>query len=1179
MVKLGELVEFNPPAEAGDLPDSTPVSFVPMRAVEEETGRVSTSEIRTLGQVRKGYTPFREGDLLFAKITPCMGNGKIAIAPAVKNGLGFGSTELMVLRPYGNLEIRYLWHFLLQCGFRSEAEAKMQGAVGQKRVPKSFMEGYLLPLPPPKEQQRIVARIGELFSGLDTAIAEAKTTLGKLRELRQTVLRDAFNGELTRTWRDEHTNIGETAHQLLGRILRSRRTCQTQYRLASLRRRKKAEGLPPSKIREVLAKERSKIDAQYMDPDQPSTSDSPSIPDGWVWTTLETYADVAGGVTVDKNRRTSKPLRVPYLRVANVQRGHIDLSDVKTIEVEAHELPFLLLRKGDILLNEGGDRDKLGRGWVWNGELPRCTHQNHVFRARPFISDFDPRFVSHYINEFAQGYFFERATQTTNLASISKSRVNKLPIPLPHFEEHRMILAEIDRHMKAADSTEAEATSSIANAEKMRHAILRDAFSGKLVAQDPCDEPAFTLVQESLIAKARLDIERKQARQTTHVKRQRKMGTVMQKQHPQLLDVLRAATDPETKATPDPRELFERAGYQTDEVSQFYQDLRADREALGVYLEERDSHRRIMQAGMQFEPFAGVPHLPTPGRFRLHSLWLGDFKNLKDYEVRFDQEHSINAVLGWNGTGKSNLFEALVIIFRDLLFWRDYGRPLETSFAYRLQYEVDDQPVVIDHSPERKGAERLRIECRSSHDIQAEPLRKGERSKKSVPLPHYVLGYYSGPSNRLQEHFLTFQRFHYDRLLKLHSDDERAMQELLDARKLFCAETKHSKFVMLAFFYREDDKVRAFLKDKLRIVGFESALFVLRRPPWAKTESACDFWGAKGLVRSFLERLHGLSVAEMCLTQRVPTGYKTHNTEEHYYLFIPDHRSLIELASEYGSARNFFAALESTDFSEIIHDVKIQVRILAAKTDEASVTYRELSEGEQQLLMVLGLLRFTKANQSLVLLDEPDTHLNPQWSSDYLSLLTSLMSEEPTEAWEQRTSHILVCTHDPLVIAGLEREQIRVLKRDENTGRCYAETPVRSPKGMGFEGVLTSEIFGFRSALDTPTLKLLDEKRKLAAKEQLDDAQKKRLAELSDQLADLDFASVMRDDYYRLFVRAMARWEEGQGLLPTFETKADGTRDDEPVRILSPEDYRKRQEHALRLVADLRTQGNSHDSH
>ena len=124
-----------------------------------------------------------------------------------------------------------------------------------------------------------------------------------------------------------------------------------------------------------------------------------------------------------------------------------------------------------------------------------------------------------------------------------------------------------------------------------------------------------------------------------------------------------------------------------------------------------------------------------------------------------------------------------------------------------------------------------------------------------------MFGYYSGPTNRLAEHFLPMNYAHYERLRDAPDDDLKTLARLLEQRRFFCTETHHAKYVLLAFFYREDPEISAFLRNYLRIIGFESALFIIRKPRWAKAGTkASDFWGAKGVMRRVLERLRDFAV-------------------------------------------------------------------------------------------------------------------------------------------------------------------------------------------------------------------------------------------------------------------------------------------------------------------------------
>jgi predicted ATP-binding protein involved in virulence len=159
-----------------------------------------------------------------------------------------------------------------------------------------------------------------------------------------------------------------------------------------------------------------------------------------------------------------------------------------------------------------------------------------------------------------------------------------------------------------------------------------------------------------------------------------------------------------------------------------------------------------------------------------------------------------------------------------------------------------------------------------------------------------------------------------------------------------------------------------------------------------------------------------------------------------------------------------------------------------------------------------------------VLLDEPDTHLNPHWSVEYLKDLASVMSDDELESTEQQTSQILMATHDPLVIASLVKEQIHLLKRDWETGACKWVAATVNPRGLGFTGILTSEMFGFRSDLDEETLADLDNRVRLIAKEgDLTGAEKQELETIDKRLAEAGFSKAFSDPYYAAFVRAWGR--------------------------------------------------------
>lgn len=491
LLPISEVAEVNPKFDKRNIEDDLEISFVPMSAVEAETGGVDVSGLRRFAEVKKGYTGFLEGDVLFAKITPCMENGKMAVVPTLKNGVGFGSTEFHVLRPKLSIDVKFLYYYVSSKQVRFDAEHNMSGAVGQKRVPTSYIADYQIPVPPIDQQKRIVAKIEELFSELDSGIASLKTAREQLKVYRQAVLKHAFEGKLTAQWRKDNPDKLETPEQLLTRIQQERET-RYQQQLNDWKQAVKDWG---EKGKEGRRPTKPSADKSLEPISEEEISMLPQLPLGWSYVRLAEIAFIGSGMSVSKNRKLDEPVEVAYLRVANVQRGLLDLTEIKTMQVERNSLPNFLLQKWDILFNEGGDRDKLGRGWVWESQVEPCITQNHVFRASPYVrSPQHSKFISHWGNSFGQDYFEKVGKQTTNLASINKTVLSNFPIPLPSFKEQQKIISLLDDTMSRIDFFETEIERGILRAETLRQSIFKKAFSGQLVGQDPNDEPASKLL-------------------------------------------------------------------------------------------------------------------------------------------------------------------------------------------------------------------------------------------------------------------------------------------------------------------------------------------------------------------------------------------------------------------------------------------------------------------------------------------------------------------------------------------------------------------------------------------------------------------------------------------------------------------------------------------------------------
>lgn len=204
------------------------------------------------------------------------------------------------------------------------------------------------------------------------------------------------------------------------------------------------------------------------------------VPAHWSVKRLKFLGEVRSGIAKGKDQGERDTVMLPYLRVANVQDGYVDLTEVLEIEVGAHEVNRFLLRAGDVLMNEGGDNDKLGRGTVWAGQIEPCVHQNHVFAVR-LTDDGLPEWVARFTStDAARTYFFLRSKQSTNLASINQSNVRELPVPMPPESERVTILNELRRSELATLELVAHTAQHIDRLREYRSSLISAAVTGQL---------------------------------------------------------------------------------------------------------------------------------------------------------------------------------------------------------------------------------------------------------------------------------------------------------------------------------------------------------------------------------------------------------------------------------------------------------------------------------------------------------------------------------------------------------------------------------------------------------------------------------------------------------------------------------------------------------------------------
>lgn len=334
-------------------------------------------------------------------------------------------------------------------------------------INRQFLEDLEIPLPPLPEQRRIVAKIEELFSELDKGIESLKTAQEQLKVYRQALLKQAFEGKLTEKWRDEN-NVGAGSKLALGANVKSGRVTDS----APMKRRK---DLPPLTAEEL--------------------AELPELPLGWGWVKLRLVSDISGGLTKNQ-KRNSLPNKLPFLRVANVYFNKLELDELHEIGLNDTELDRVLLQRNDLLIVEGnGSVEQIGRVAIWNGIIPNCVHQNHLIKARPHSSANSKYLLYFLMSELGRKLIVRAASSTSGLHTLSISKVEGLFIPLCHIEEQTQVLNELEDKLSAADQLDQTITTALQQAETLRQAILKKAFSGQLVAQDENDEPASMLLE------------------------------------------------------------------------------------------------------------------------------------------------------------------------------------------------------------------------------------------------------------------------------------------------------------------------------------------------------------------------------------------------------------------------------------------------------------------------------------------------------------------------------------------------------------------------------------------------------------------------------------------------------------------------------------------------------------
>lgn len=477
---LEVLVIVNPSASSIDLPksDDALVNFVPMSAVLPDARGIDTTGSRQYGEVRKGYTAFTTGDVLFAKITPCMENGKSALVPVLHYGLGFGSTEFHVLRPRSGVAHKWISHFVGQEEFRRVARRHMTGTAGQLRVPTPWLNTVEVPLAPAAEQIRIVAKLEELLSDHDAGVAELKAAQAKLAQYRQSLLKAAVDGSLTAEWRKK-SKPKESGAQLLERILAERRKRWEEKQLDKFRE----QGKTPPKGWENA----------YPQPVKPDTTNLPELPEGWVWATLDQLTESITSGSRGWAEYYAEQGAV-FIRSQNINKDRLDLDDIAFVDPpRGSEGARTRVRKHDLLLTITGAN--VGKVATVEVDLDEAYVSQHVSLIRP-IDHAACSYLHAYLTTKSGGRGqLDKAAYGAGKPGLNLTQVGSVSIPIPSMDEIRQIMSDLDENLQAISNQSDVISATLAASSAQRKNILKAAFSGQLVPQDPSDEPASVLLE------------------------------------------------------------------------------------------------------------------------------------------------------------------------------------------------------------------------------------------------------------------------------------------------------------------------------------------------------------------------------------------------------------------------------------------------------------------------------------------------------------------------------------------------------------------------------------------------------------------------------------------------------------------------------------------------------------
>jgi type I restriction enzyme, S subunit len=431
----------------------------------------------TKSKARELHCTFlRAGDVLVARMPDPL--GRACIFPG-DNKDAVTVVDVCVIRgEQDHVDQQWLMHFINSPELRAEIHALQSGST-RRRISRGNLSTIPLRVPPRAEQTRIVEKLEELLSDLDAGVAELKVAQRKLAQYRQSLLKAAVEGALTADWRAAHDNPQETGAELLQRILSERRARWEQKQLAKFAK----QGKTPPKGWQAKCPEPANLDLTNL----------PPLPEGWVWASIDQLSpdDLANGRSVPTAEVGAK-----VLRLTAVREGRIDLGEWKYGAWSEEEAQQFSVVEGDLLIVRGnGSLALVGRAGLVGPVRDQVAYPDTLIRLRTLNTIVRPTWISLvWDSDRSRAHLERRARTSAGIYKISQPDIVSVAVPVPPLAEQDRILEEFESHREQIASTTQVLVAGLKQAAAQRKNILKAAFAGQLVPQDPNDEPASELL-------------------------------------------------------------------------------------------------------------------------------------------------------------------------------------------------------------------------------------------------------------------------------------------------------------------------------------------------------------------------------------------------------------------------------------------------------------------------------------------------------------------------------------------------------------------------------------------------------------------------------------------------------------------------------------------------------------